>query len=273
MALYCLKCSKELSLVVMMQAHVVNCWGDAKDQGQFAGQWDKAAVSPMLMSQLYFTTTNPKTANLRFPETRDVIFDGLFHAAVRPSVQEALKAILNNEAKLQDFDHKNFRNRLAISATVADDKVYYRKMAQGEWAASSAAWSQATKANPFAAAFTYTRTDNYRYWVSSSLAKVRAFGNENSSDNAGVIVKITFSQSPLTKFASAIKAHQQQGVQGDAAAVAIHREGFAEIGAIAKAEHVQEILTPNPKLDFNLGFTSSQSADLFSILTGFAQQN
>ncbi len=93
--------------------------------------------------------------------------------------------------------------------------------------------------------------------MSSSLQKVRIFGNEKSTDNAGIIVKITFDRDLWDVFT--IRAHQKKGVQGNASVVAVHREGFAEIGNIDSDAAAAEVKGP-PRLDHNLGFTSSQAA-------------
>ena len=262
MSQYCLKCSKPVA-VTSMRGHVITCLKDDRKAGRFSdNDWEKAESSPKTMAELYFTTVNPKKKEITFAKTRDVIWDALFHAGVRPSVQQELIAILNNEVKLSTFDWRNFQTRLAISGTVDTDTVYYRKMSQAEFDASI------LKPNRFKAAFDWTNTPLYRYWMSSSLAKVQAFGNENASD-PGFIVKITFKESPLKKFT--IKAHQEPGVQNDVGVVALHREGFAELGYFNCAAHVKEITEAAPKLDYNLGFTANQSAAMFSIYESFAR--
>lgn len=262
MAQYCLKCSKTVA-VTSMYGHVINCFGDDRASGKFSAEdWQKAEASPKLLAELYYTTVDPNKKEITFAKTRDVIWEGLFHAGVRPSVQQELIATLNSEVKLGTFDWRNFQARLAISGTVDDDKVYYRKMSQAEYDASI------LKPNRFKAAFDWTNTPLYRYWMSSSLAKVQAFGNENAMD-AGFIVKITFTESPLKKFT--IKAHQQPGVQNDVGVVALHREGFAELGSFNCDAHVKEITGAAPKLDYNLGFTANQSAGMFAIYDSFTR--
>ncbi len=259
---YCLKCSKAVA-VTSLYGHVINCFGNDRTAGKYNDEdWKKAESSPKLLAELYFTTVDPHKKEITFSKTRDVIWDALFHDGVRPRVQQELMVTLNSEVKLGTFDWRNFQARLAISGTVDNDKVYYRKMSQAEYDASL------LKPNRFKAAFEWTNTPLYRYWMSTSLAKVQAFGNENASD-AGFIVKIVFKESPLKKFA--IKAHQEPGVQNDEGVVALHREGFAELGYFNCADHVKEIIGAAPKLDYNLGFTATQSEAMFAIYESFAR--
>jgi hypothetical protein len=265
MALYCKKCSKELAMTGLMKFHVESCYGVAKEQGEFKPEdWEKAKTSPLTMSTLYFTTEDPSATSELYRKAKDVIWDAIDHEGIRPSVLRRLEGILKSPTELGLFDHRNFKARLEISGTVQNEMIYYRKMGGGEYAAATSG-----DAGPFAATFAYTNTDNYRYWVSSSLKKVEAFGNENAADNGDVIVRITFKSSPLTKFS--IKAHQERGVQADATVVAIHREGFAEIGSISNTADVLEITTPKPKLDYNLGFTATHAKAMKDLYVSFVR--
>ncbi|WFC63732.1 hypothetical protein EWH21_19090 [Pseudomonas sp. REST10] len=81
-------------------------------------------------------------------------------------------------------------------------------------------------------------------------------------------MKITFSQDPLLKFALRLAAHQKPGVQADASKVAVHREGFAEIGNMSTDTDLAEVLGPT-RLHHNLGFTSTQAAELNGIKQTF----
>jgi hypothetical protein len=263
MALYCRKCNEELRFFVLMRVHVLKCYGDERKTGAFADSWKQAENSDKTMSELYFQTENPAHAAAQLNrKAKDVIWDALYHDGIRHTVKERLTFMLNNPQQLSAFDYRNFIARMDISGTVEDEKVYYRKISAGEWSAT-----QKSEVGPFAATFSYTNTPNYRYWVSSSRKKVDAFGNENAADAEGVIVRIVFTSSPLAAFK--IAAHQQQGVQGNPALVAIHREGFAEIGAVSSATDVQEITGVRPMLDYNLGFTVDQAKALNKMLVSF----
>jgi hypothetical protein len=195
---------------------------------------------------------------------KEVIWEALSEPWIRKSVDTALVNLLTSPRDLEAFDHIGFGNRIHISKDVMQPRVYYRKISGGEWHAAS------NSPNPFQAAFNYTNTANYRYWISSSLRKVQAFGNENAADAEGVIVKITFSEDPIDRFRDRLAAHQQPGVQADAGKVAVHREGFAEIGNLNTPGHLAEVLTP-PRLHHNLGFTSTQAVELNNITQTFAR--
>jgi hypothetical protein len=193
---------------------------------------------------------------------KDVIWEALGEPWIRKSVDTALTTILSSPHKLQDFDHAAFKTRIFISQDVIQPSIYYRKMSQGEWDAVK------NLPNPFQGTFNHINTDHYRYWMSSSLRKVSAFGNANATDTEGIIVKITFSQDPLLKFALRLAAHQKPGVQADASKVAVHREGFAEIGNMSTDTDLAEVLGPT-RLHHNLGFTSTQAAELNGIKQTF----
>lgn len=148
---------------------------------------------------------------------------------------------------------KPFNSRLFIEKVKITKKctpcLYYRKMSQGEFDAIKPKLST----DPFTPAFDYTNTRNYRYWVSSSFAKVKDFGNENSSDSGEVIVEFVFKKDMRKPGTWNVQAHQQEGVQRNSKVIAMHREGFAELGTISKQEQVNEII--EGAFDHNLGFT------------------
>ena len=149
------------------------------------------------------------------------------------------------------FQTGNFEERVAITKGCVIG-TYYRKISNGEFAAIE------NEAKPFQKAFEFTRTNNYRYWVSSSLAKCKKFGNENGTDSGGVIIRMEFTVDLRKPPKFDAKAHQQQGVQNEPQTIAIHREGFAELQSINKQSQVDEIVDKN--LDHNLGFTASHIA-------------
>ena len=265
MPLYCKKCKEELKHVTWMKAHVEKCYGEARKTGAFENQWMTAELHPQEMADLYFQITNPADAIVdQYRPAKDVIWDALYHDGVRPSVQEELKSYLSKPVKLAGFEYANFRARMAISGTVQDSKVYYRKISQAEWNAT-----QQRGANPFKVVFDFMNSDLYRYWMSSSLQKVNLFGNENATDDGNIVVKISFKTVPVNKFT--IAAHQQQGVQGNTKVVAIHREGFADIGSVSTENHVKEITKVDPVLDHNLGFTSAQLDDMKQEMASFTR--
>ncbi|MDQ6432736.1 hypothetical protein RB623_01555 [Mesorhizobium sp. LHD-90] len=291
MGLFCKECKKDISkdtkfIVMTMKLHVFTCRGKDVEstspkgvfqeffttldpfQRQPGEKHSNDAVSSSVISGEYYTIENPSKKDLEYRSQREVLSKGMKSSKVRPSVQRQLANIYEKDNLLREFDHRNFEKRLDISEFVADPKVYYRKVSQGEWEAmgveegkGKGKGKEKEKGSPFAAAFKNTDTENYRYWMSSSLAKVKAFGNANSSDQEGIILKFTFDRPPIDVFS--LKAHQERGVQNTPDVVAIHREGFAEIGPVNEPEHVEEIL--RDKLDHNLGFTKSQEAALYKI--------
>lgn len=181
-------------------------------------------------------TTGPPTIPL------ETLNKWLGNANLTESTKQALSDMHQKKlpfAKLQEFEE-----RVRITGK-AKSKVYYRKMSKGEWDAAQGG-------DPIGAAFKYTNTNNYRYWVSSSLLKVQAFGNEAASDSSEIIVEFTLNHN----FLSTALPHQKAGVQSNSDVVAVHREGFAEIGNIHDQKQVDEIVTKN--LDHNLGFTQKQ---------------
>jgi hypothetical protein len=151
-----------------------------------------------------------------------------------------------------------------------NDTVFYRKMSQGEWAAGTKGGGKFD----FNAPFTYTNTNAYRLWLSTSLDKVRVFDNESASSSSDVIVWFEFSDSLVNRFP--IKAHQESGVQGNASVVAMHREGFPAlrvgvktVANLSSNEHVDEVRRQNKS--YNLGFTSQHAAALNKLLVGSGQ--
>jgi hypothetical protein len=165
---------------------------------------------------------------------------------LRDETKQELRNIMNNPTV--NFQCGNFKDRVAITKGCVIG-TYYRKISNGEYEAIK------NEAKPFQKSFDYTNTDNYRYWVSSSLAKVQQFGNENSTDSGEVIIRLEFNIDLRQPPGFNVKAHQGQGVQGSREFIAIHREGFAELHIINKQTQTDEII--DNKLDHNLGFTSS----------------
>lgn len=270
MALFCSNCGRQIAYVSDMTRHVTDCLKDAKDTGAHAGHWAKAQTSPKFMFENYFTTVDPRQVVVAQPieemttidnlKERDTILAALDHPGVRLQVKSKLSDVLEDPRQLRVFNWRDFQKRMGISAQVSQAGVFYRKMSDGEWAAVVQA------KNPFRPTFSYTNTDNYRYWVSSSLAKVEAFGNENSSDAGGVIVELRFKSAAFAKYK--IKAHQQRGVQNEPASIAMHREGFAEFGCSFDNDLcVTQVMEQN--LDFNLGFTSSHLKELTDNLASY----
>jgi len=136
------------------------------------------------------------------------------------------------------------------------DGVFYRSMGIGEYNAATK-----NAKFDFNAAFTYTNSKLYRWWITSSLVKAKAFDNDNvdKSEVSIVIVKFVFINTFL-KDCGTIKAHQEKGVQGNSKVVAMHREGFMttklECASMNKDAHVEKVKTD--QLAFNLGFTADQ---------------
>jgi hypothetical protein len=150
--------------------------------------------------------------------------------------------------------------RVALDQDAPNPKVFYRKMSQGEYGACTK-----NKDFSFEPTFKYTDTDLYRYWMSSSLKKVQAFGNENKADDGDVIVQFTFSHSLTDAFESKLRPHQQKGVQGDKTLVALHREGFAQRGNLTDTEEMKKLIRENK--NYNLGFTRTQLTTLKQLLS------
>jgi hypothetical protein len=168
---------------------------------------------------------------------------------LRKETKEELRNIMNNVTR--SFQTSNFVERVAITKGCVSG-TYYRKISNGEYEAIK------DETKPFQKAFDFTRTDNYRYWVSSSLAKCKKFGNENGTDSGGVIIMMEFTVDLRKAPKFNVKAHQQPGVQSESQTIAIHREGFAELQSINKKSQVDEIIDKD--LDHNLGFTASHIA-------------
>jgi hypothetical protein len=152
------------------------------------------------------------------------------------------------------FKNQDFTKRVIITG-FATPCVYYRKISDGEYNAIK------SEKSPFHNTFEYQNTDNYCYWMSSSLEKVKLFGNENSTDDSSHVIMIQFKKDPRDMFP--LKAHQEPGVQNTPDVVALHREGFAEFGNINNDKQVGEILDNN--MDHNLGFTDCHDKALTSL--------
>jgi hypothetical protein len=150
--------------------------------------------------------------------------------------------------------------RVALDLDPPDPKVFYRKMSSAEYESCTK-----DKGFRFKATFSYMGTELYRYWMSSSLKKVEAFGNENKTDDGDIIVKFTFSHGLADAFESKLRPHQLKGVQGDRTLVAFHREGFAQRGNLTDKDEMKELIQGNK--NFNLGFTQTYCAQLQALLT------
>lgn len=189
-----------------------------------------------------------------FPFKRAVLLKAIFDPAVRKGARKAFANLYFNLAEVRGYDHNDLEARLGFTGFCLEPTVYYRKISQGEFDAIDFSGTK-----PHAPAFGYQKTDLYRWWISSSLGKVRVFGNDKASDDGNRIIKITFNRAPRGVFA--LKPHQMPGVQGDAKAVALHMEGFAEKGPFNMAKHLDEIFEGGVR-HHNLGFTSHSSAAL-----------
>lgn len=168
---------------------------------------------------------------------------------LRDETKQELRNIMNTPTIR--FQASNFEQRVAITKGCVVG-TYYRKISNGEFAAIE------NETKPFQKAFEFTRTNNYRYWVSSSLAKCKKFGNENGTDSGGVIILMEFTVDLRKPPDFDVKAHQEPGVQSEPQTIAIHREGFAELQPINNQTQADEIINKN--LDHNLGFTASHIA-------------
>jgi hypothetical protein len=148
-----------------------------------------------------------------------------------------------------------------------DGSLYYRKMSNAEW--NAATNNGKTKYN-FNKTFSFTNTNNYRLWVSTSLDKVRLFGNEDSTQSSDVIVMLVFNADLTSRFN--IRGHQEKGIQNTPSVVAMHREGFPDIvqGSrnvkpnMGNDGDVQVVLQAHKA--YNLGFTSAQMSALNAYL-------
>ena len=94
--------------------------------------------------------------------------------------KQALRNLMHGHGGLDGF-----AEHVAISGKCTANH-YYRKMSGAEWRAIEGG------DDPFKPVFDFQNADLYRYWMSSSLPKVRAFGNENAVDNGDIIVHFTF---------------------------------------------------------------------------------
>lgn len=158
------------------------------------------------------------------------------------------------------------RRQLIDTPPDAEHKTYYRKMSRAEW---NNATNNGKAKYSFLAPFKYTNTNNYRFWVSTSLDKVRVFGNEDVTTETDVTVCFTFAVDLTKQFT--IKSHQEKGVQSNSNVVAIHREGFPSfycnstwVTNMSTDTHRDFVLVMDKA--FNLGFTSKQADNLNKFL-------
>ncbi len=176
---------------------------------------------------------------------------------IQDMMGELREALLSNDQT---------RRQLVDVPPDAEHKVYYRKMSRAEW---NNATNKGKTNYDFAAPFKYTNTNNYRFWVSTSLDKVRVFGNEDVTTDTDVVVCFTFAVDLTKQFT--LKSHQEKGVQSNADVVAIHREGFAPF--YWNRKWVMNMTNDSDRdfvlgMDkaFNLGFTSKQASNLNKFL-------
>ena len=185
---------------------------------------------------------------------------------IRDEVKQKLAEIYHDPKR--DFDSKGFKKRVEISQRCKPN-VYYRKVSKAEYDAIQKNQSGQAKGkakgkgkgkgkgndqpNPFESTFKHVNTDNYRYWISSSESKVREFGNENATEQESLILRLTFDADLRQKGNHTVAPHQAPEVQSNSKVVAMHREGFAELGNMNKPSQVEEIVKGD--LDHNLGFT------------------
>ena len=251
------------------------------------------AVAPTGIS-LYIGPLKPKTALVPPPQpvvvapqqaislsVNDVKIRAFFEKAkvsphIRSSLKSELQALLNKPLDPERYIIPSLQKRLDDSGLVSDGRVYYRKMSAVEY--------EGMEKNNFKAQFNYTDTNLYRLWFTTSQKKADSFNNAASSALPGravssssssppptssgeVIVKMTFSCSLLGHFIKIAAPHQKSGVQADMKLVAIHREGFFELGNIDTDEQVREIAAEN--LDYNIGFTVHHSLQLGELLAHF----
>lgn len=190
----------------------------------------------------------------------------------RPSnLSKAQYVALMGGVGISSTTRKEFRDKVAKGEVIDSSFVeripmsgkctpgtYYRKISDPEYAAIKG------MAEPFTKTFAYTDTDNYRYFISSSLKKVEKFGNANETSSGGVIIKLKFRRD-LRKTDLVISPHQILGAgQAPKAAAAMHREGFAMFGNLNTIDLVTEVI--NEGLDHNLGFTVAQKTILIEHL-------
>jgi len=192
-------------------------------------------------------------------------------------VADYLERMSNNrdevQAMFRDLRHASLHGsedaRRRFIDIPPNHKTLYRKMSLAEW---NAAREGKTNAYNFDKPFEYTNSANYRLWFSTSLDKVRLFGNENATTANDVIICFDFSVDIYKAFK--VKCHQQQNVQHDPNVVAMHREGFLDffVGMthipvnMNADEHIEAVL--EYKRAYNLGFTATQKGKLKNLLVG-----
>jgi len=137
--------------------------------------------------------------------------------------------------------------------------TYYRKMSKAEFAKC---YTSHDRYN-FAGFFAWATGGHHRLWLTTSLAKCRGFSNEDYSSSSDVVVLFEFSGDLLATFKA--KAHQEKGVQHNMSVVAIHREGFGDVGNMGSDEDVERVLGQGK--GYSLGFGSGHAAALTGLLS------
>lgn len=184
------------------------------------------------------------------------VCDPNFRNVTRVSTIQKLKNLLYEDGKLKDFN-AGFWERVPMNANVIDEKVYYRVMSDAEK-------EHVNTKDPFKAAFDYKDGATYIYWMSSSLAKVKAFGNENVTDAARNYGKFTFSSSPILSISV---APSQDSDSACPEKLYMHQEGFAELGMFNSTEYVTDVTKRN--LSHNIGLTKKLHNDMKKLLLNF----
>jgi hypothetical protein len=138
--------------------------------------------------------------------------------------------------------------------------TYYRRTGLAELRKAVKTGSSATY--DFREFFKYNSGNHHRFWVSTSLVKVRGFSNIDVSSSSDVVILFEFTRDILPFFT--IKAHQEQGVQHNVDVVALHREGFGDHGNLSSDSDVGRVL--DAYKGYNLGFTSNQAQRLNQLL-------
>ena len=149
----------------------------------------------------------------------------------------------------------NFALRVPITRKRTPGK-FYRKMSVAEYGKVAAD-------GVLGAALKYNNTQNYRVWMSSSLAMVKQFTNVNTVGAADVILEMTFDADLIQVLTC--RPHQNTGVQSDPSVIAVHREDFAHYGVFNDAELIE---VRDKWLDLNLGICSDRQKAVEDRLTG-----
>ena len=175
--------------------------------------------------------------------------------------------------------------RLRLDDQPLNHRVLFRKMSIAEWRALFKEWKPSDvdddKFMPerknydadgkeiirFENIYKYTDTDNFRYWLSTSLLKCKKFDNANATTSTDVVVRFKFAESAKSRFGDReMLPHKQKGVQTKRPdVVAWHREEFFEEEpniddtAVMKARLALPTAGGhNIKRHYCLGFTSQQ---------------